>query len=61
MSPIDNYPPGAAHDSSAPYNEREIPKRDFDCKVSFVISKKMPIASFLLNADYWIKRRGGEQ
>jgi hypothetical protein len=48
MSTIDNYPPGAAHDSSAPYNEREIPKRDFDCKVSFVISKKMPIACFLV-------------
>lgn len=48
MSLVDNYPPGAAHDSSAPYNEREIPNRDYNCKVSFVISKKMPIAGFIV-------------
>lgn len=29
----DNYPPGAAHDSSAPYNEVELEPRDFRCTV----------------------------
>ena len=35
----DNYPPGAAHDPSAPYNEPVIPERDFDVEVTITMSK----------------------
>ncbi len=53
MTHFDNYPPGAAHDSSAPYNEQEWPARDFPCKVTVELSKSMPIAtdSYLIDNE----------
>lgn len=36
---MDNYPPGAAHDKNAPYNEPIIPERDFEVDVEFVMRK----------------------
>lgn len=41
----DYYPAGAAGDPNAPYNEREVPCRDFDCEVSVTLTKVMPIAT----------------
>ena len=39
----DNYPPGAAHDQNAPYNEPLIPERDFDVEVTITMSKVVTI------------------
>lgn len=36
---LDNLPPGAAHDPSAPYNEVEIPEREFDVTISMSLSR----------------------
>lgn len=36
---MDNYPPGAANDPNAPYNEPIIPERDFGVDVEFVMQK----------------------
>jgi len=36
---MDNYPPGAAHDPNAPYNEVEVPEREFDVTVSMSLSR----------------------
>lgn len=41
----DNYPPGAAHDPSAPYNEPVIPERDFDVEVTITMSKVVTITT----------------
>ena len=41
----DNYPPGAAHDQNAPYNEPLIPERDFDVEVTITMSKVVPITT----------------
>lgn len=36
---MDNYPPGAANDPNAPYNEVEIPEREFDVTISMSLSR----------------------
>lgn len=36
---MDNYPPGAANDPNAPYNEQIIPDMEFDVTVSISLSK----------------------
>ena len=36
---LDNLPPGAAHDPNAPYNEVEIPEREFDVTISMSLSR----------------------
>ena len=41
----DNYPPGAAHDPNAPYNEPLIPERDFDVEVTITMSKVVTITT----------------
>lgn len=41
----DNYPPGAAHDPNAPYNEPVIPERDFDVEVTITMSKVVTITT----------------
>ena len=41
----DNYPPGAAHDQNAPYNEPLIPERDFDVEVTITMSKVVTITT----------------
>lgn len=41
----DNYPPGAAHDPSAPYNQPVIPERDFDVEVTITMSKVVTITT----------------
>jgi hypothetical protein len=35
----DNYPPGAAHDPSAPYNQVDVPEKDFDVTCSQSLSR----------------------
>lgn len=41
----DNYPPGAAHDQNAPYNEPVIPEKDFEVEVTFTMSKVVTITT----------------
>lgn len=41
----DNYPPGAANDPNAPYNEPLIPERDFDVEVTITMSKVVTITT----------------
>ena len=41
----DNYPPGAAHDPNAPYNEPLIPEREFDVEVTITMSKVVTITT----------------
>ena len=41
----DNYPPGAAHDPNAPYNEPLIPEKDFDVEVTITMSKVVTITT----------------
>jgi hypothetical protein len=36
---LDNLPPGAANDPNAPYNEVEIPEREFDVTISMSLSR----------------------
>lgn len=36
---MDNYPPGAANNPNAPYNEVEIPEREFDVTISMSLSR----------------------
>lgn len=36
---LDNLPPGAANDPSAPYNEVEVPEREFDVTISMSLSR----------------------
>ena len=36
---LDNLPPGAANDPSAPYNEVEVPEREFDVTISISLSR----------------------
>ena len=36
---MDNFPPGAANDPSAPYNEVEVPDMEFDVTISMSLSK----------------------
>lgn len=36
---MDNYPPGAAHDPNAPYNEVSLPEVEFDVTYSISMSK----------------------
>lgn len=41
-----NYPPGAANDPSAPYNQPEYPEyKDYDVTASFVLDKSFTVTS----------------
>lgn len=45
-SPSGNYPPGAANDPSAPYNQPEDPElQDYDVTASFVLDKSFTVTS----------------
>ena len=46
-----NYPPGAEHDPSAPYNEVEIPPREYNVKVAQTLEKKTSVET----CDYTIE------
>ena len=48
----DNYPPGAAHDPNAPYNEPLIPERDFDVEVTITMSKVVTITTENYGPEY---------
>jgi len=48
MSERDYYPPGAYDDPNAPYNEIEVPERDFDVLISQTLSKNTEV----LTNDY---------
>lgn len=41
----DNYPPGAANDPNAPYNEIELPKREFNVTVSQTLSRSTKVST----------------
>lgn len=47
------YPPGAEFDPHAPYNEVEIPEREFDATISSSLSKSTTIESkdYLIDED----------
>ena len=42
---LDNYPPGAANDPNAPYNQVEVPERDFDVLISQTLSKSTTVTT----------------
>ena len=40
---MDNYPPGAAYDPRAPYNQKENPEVEIDVTVSITLSKTVKV------------------
>ena len=42
---LDNYPPGAANDARAPYNQIEVPERDFDVLISQTLSNSTTVTT----------------
>lgn len=40
-----NYPPGAANDPNAPWNEKDLPEKLFDILVSCSLSKELSVYS----------------
>lgn len=42
---MDNYPPGAANDPNAPWNEKDPPEKLFDILVSCSLSKELSVYS----------------
>lgn len=49
---MDNYPPGAANDPDAPYNEPLIPERDFDLNVTVTLSRQVTICTDMYRPEY---------
>lgn len=49
---MDNYPPGAAHDPNAPYNEPVIPEMDFEIEAEFVMRKTVTVCTDDYNPEY---------
>ena len=50
---MDNYPPGAANDPNAPFNEPVIPERDFEVDVEYVLQKKaVPVTTDKYNPEF---------
>lgn len=45
MSAADYYPPGAYNDNNAPYNQVEVPERDFDVFISQTLSRDTTICT----------------
>lgn len=45
MSSGDNYPPGAANDPNAPYNEVEVPEKNFEVTCSQSLSKAITVTT----------------
>lgn len=45
-----NYPPGAANDPNAPWNQKDLPKKLFSVAVSCSLSKDVDISS--INYDF---------
>ena len=45
MSFGDNYPPGAANDPNAPYNEVEVPEADFEVTCSQSLSRTATVTT----------------
>lgn len=43
------YPPGAEFDPSAPYNQEELPEKDFSVTISQTLSKSVTVTT----DDYW--------
>lgn len=44
-SAADYYPAGAYNDPNAPYNEVEVPEKDFDIDVEFVMRKSVTVTT----------------
>ena len=40
---LSNYPPGAEHDPNAPYNQEEVPEKEFDVTCSQSLSKTVTV------------------
>lgn len=51
--PSGYYPMGAENDTRAPYNEEEIPMRDFPCRVDVTLQKDVSIStdSYIMDGD----------
>lgn len=49
---MDNYPPGAAYDPSAPYNEVNTPYEDFDVELSYNLYRDATINTNEYEGDY---------
>lgn len=49
-----NYPPGAEHDPRAPYNEIEVPEKEFNVYVEFAVKKVVPVTTndYLVEQDF---------
>ena len=52
MSEADFYPMGAYKDPSAPYNQVNIPDRDFDITISQSLSKDITVCTNRYNPEY---------
>ena len=50
MSEADFYPAGAYKDQSAPYNEKEVPYRDFHLNAEYILQKK----NVLVNSNAYV-------
>lgn len=50
----DNYPPGAANDPRAPYNEVELPEVEFDCNVTQTLTIRTSVSTnnYIPEDDY---------
>ena len=42
---MDNYPPGAANDPNAPYNEVDVPEKDFDVTCCQTLSRTVVVTT----------------
>ena len=40
---VSNYPPGAEHDPNAPYNQSDVPEKEFDVTCSQTLSKTVTV------------------
>lgn len=51
---MDNYPPGAANDPFAPYNEIDIPEEEFSVCISQTLSKSVEVTTsdYIPKIDY---------
>lgn len=47
-----NYPLGTEHDPNAPYNEQQIPEREFDVDVIVTLTKRVKISTDKYIPDY---------
>ena len=52
MNAADYYPAGAYYDSNAPYNQAEVPERDFDVFISQTLSRETTVSTNKYTPEY---------